>query len=298
MLAMPLVVLLALVVLLGLSVMVPAALKMKRLKGYPLAIIASILAMIVFPGNVIGLPIGIWSLIVLSRPDVRAAFGRPLRSPTARETRLGVTAFILSLCAIPIAVLVGIVLVAVMRGDPGGLAEIAGFTTFFLVAIPAWILGVVAWRSAWGKAAALVVPLLVLLLVGWLFLAPPVEVREETATIASGNDGEAGPQAVVKVIAEYPGASVAAVNNKVLAPIIEQLIWCDGRLSSITCVSSSGKAEIYVQGKPNLDLDSVAHWVNNYVQLAAPKLPHRTGERSDQCPGPIHSALAGGRRHR
>ena len=170
--AMLIVVLLALVVLLSLSVMVPAALKMQRLKAYPLAIIASILAMLVFPGNVIGLPIGIWSLIVLSRPDVRAAFGRPVRSPTARETRLGITAFILSLCAVPIAVLVGVVLEAVLKNDPSGLAEIAGLTTFFLVEIPAWILGIVAWRSAWGKAAALVVPLLLLLLLGWSAILP------------------------------------------------------------------------------------------------------------------------------
>ena len=43
-----------------------AALKMKRLQGYGLAIAASILAIIISPGNVIGLPIGIWALVVLS----------------------------------------------------------------------------------------------------------------------------------------------------------------------------------------------------------------------------------------
>ena len=53
-----------------------AAPRMRRLQAYPLAIVASILAMIILPGNVIGLPIGIWALIVLSRPEVRAAFGR------------------------------------------------------------------------------------------------------------------------------------------------------------------------------------------------------------------------------
>ncbi len=134
-----------------------AAPRMRRLQAYPLAIVASILAMIILPGNVIGLPIGIWALIVLSRPEVRAAFGRPLRSPTATESKLGLTAFILSLSAIPIAVLVGSVL----------LNEVAGLAMFVLVDIPALVLGIVAWRSAWGKAAAIIVPLLFVLLVGW-----------------------------------------------------------------------------------------------------------------------------------
>ncbi|NUQ62225.1 MAG: protein kinase [Pirellulales bacterium] len=51
-----------------------AALKMARLQAYGLAIAASILSMIISPGNVIGLPIGIWSLIVLTQPGVREAF--------------------------------------------------------------------------------------------------------------------------------------------------------------------------------------------------------------------------------
>ena len=175
--------------------------------------------------------------------------------------------------------LVGVVFEAVMKNDPNGLAVIAGFTTFFLVEIPAWILGIVAWRSAWGKAAALVVPLLLLLLVGGILLVPaaphrtPMQRSKPADGITIPNNGEAGPQEVVKIEVEYPGASVAAVDDEVVAPIIDQQFWCDGRLSSITCVSSSGKAEIYVQGKPNLDLESLAHWVNRYVRLAAPSCP-------------------------
>ena len=56
------------------SLLIFAALKMKRLQAYGLAIAASILAIIISPGNVIGLPIGIWALVVLSQRDVRAAF--------------------------------------------------------------------------------------------------------------------------------------------------------------------------------------------------------------------------------
>ena len=47
---------------------------MKRLQSYYLALSAGIAAILVTPGNVIGLPIGIWALVVLSQREVRAAF--------------------------------------------------------------------------------------------------------------------------------------------------------------------------------------------------------------------------------
>ena len=56
--------------------MILAALKMQRLQAYWLAVAASILAVIISPSNLIGLPIGIWALVVLSQPEVRAAFGK------------------------------------------------------------------------------------------------------------------------------------------------------------------------------------------------------------------------------
>ncbi len=53
-----------------------AALKMKDLKQWNLAVVASVLAMIpcITPCCIIGLPVGIWSLVVLMRPDVKSAF--------------------------------------------------------------------------------------------------------------------------------------------------------------------------------------------------------------------------------
>jgi hypothetical protein len=53
-----------------------AALKMKDLTQWSLAVAASILVMIpcISPCCLIGLPVGIWSLVVLMRPDVKAAF--------------------------------------------------------------------------------------------------------------------------------------------------------------------------------------------------------------------------------
>jgi len=52
------------------------ALKMKKLESYGLAMAASIIAMIpcLSPCCLIGLPIGIWSVVVLSKPEVKSAF--------------------------------------------------------------------------------------------------------------------------------------------------------------------------------------------------------------------------------
>ena len=53
-----------------------AANTMKRLQAYGLAVAASFLAIIISPGNLIGLPIGIWALVVLSQREVRTAFAQ------------------------------------------------------------------------------------------------------------------------------------------------------------------------------------------------------------------------------
>jgi hypothetical protein len=69
-----------------------AGLKMKRLEAYSLAITGSILALFITPGNIIGLPVGIWSLVVLCRREVREAFGKAHLLPTAeppQRRRLG-----------------------------------------------------------------------------------------------------------------------------------------------------------------------------------------------------------------
>jgi hypothetical protein len=52
------------------------AMKMKKLESYGLAMAASIIAMIpcISPCCLVGLPIGIWALVVLSKPEVKSAF--------------------------------------------------------------------------------------------------------------------------------------------------------------------------------------------------------------------------------
>jgi ABC-type Fe3+ transport system permease subunit len=53
-----------------------AAVKMQRLQSYNMALVASILAMIpcISPCCILGLPIGIWALVVLFEDDVKRAF--------------------------------------------------------------------------------------------------------------------------------------------------------------------------------------------------------------------------------
>ncbi len=53
-----------------------ASLKMKALTQWSLCVAASIIAMIpcISPCCIVGLPIGIWCLVVLTKPEVRASF--------------------------------------------------------------------------------------------------------------------------------------------------------------------------------------------------------------------------------
>ena len=52
------------------------ALKMKKLENFGLAMAASIIAMIpcIGPCCFIGIPVGIWALVILSKPEVKSAF--------------------------------------------------------------------------------------------------------------------------------------------------------------------------------------------------------------------------------
>lgn len=61
------------------------ALKLMRLEGYGAAVMASVLGMIVTPGNLVGLPVGIWALVVLSSRSVKAAFAAN-RPPASQVT--------------------------------------------------------------------------------------------------------------------------------------------------------------------------------------------------------------------
>ncbi|MCE5277624.1 MAG: biopolymer transporter ExbD [Planctomycetaceae bacterium] len=61
-----------------------AAIRMLRLRGRGLAIAGSILALIAAPGSIIGLPFGIWALVVLNKREVMEAFAA-LRAQKVRS---------------------------------------------------------------------------------------------------------------------------------------------------------------------------------------------------------------------
>jgi hypothetical protein len=62
--------------LVGAAVIFYGAIKMKDLQGYGLAMTAAILCLIpCFSICCLGIPFGIWALIVLLNADVKAAFG-------------------------------------------------------------------------------------------------------------------------------------------------------------------------------------------------------------------------------
>ena len=65
---------LSLLIMVATALMVAGGIKMIRFEAYGLAVTASVLAMVLTPGNVVGLVIGIWAFVVLLRPEVKAAF--------------------------------------------------------------------------------------------------------------------------------------------------------------------------------------------------------------------------------
>lgn len=102
------------------SIILVAGLKMKRLQAYGLAVAGSILAILVSPANLIGLPIGIWALVVLSQRQVREAFGKGHTLATfelARPANGGgawkVTAVIVAAVMLILAIPVGAMLLAI-----------------------------------------------------------------------------------------------------------------------------------------------------------------------------------------
>jgi hypothetical protein len=65
------------IVVIGLSaVVIYGAIQMRQLKNWGLSMAASIIALLpcISCGCCIGLPVGIWALVILNKPEVKAAF--------------------------------------------------------------------------------------------------------------------------------------------------------------------------------------------------------------------------------
>jgi hypothetical protein len=137
------------------------ALKVMRLERWGVGIVASVLAMIVAPANIIGLPIGVWALVVLNRPDVRGVF----KANRSRSKPMDARAGIIGSPRFSLSSVVG-----------------AAWTPFFLAAILSITLGQEQFPQAYGSLSrvllflGLAAPVATTIL-GWLAVA---QVRRST----------------------------------------------------------------------------------------------------------------------
>ena len=166
----------ALVPMLLSTLIIVASVKMKRLRAYWLAITGSVLS-IVSPAALIGLPVGIWALVVLSQTDVRRAFGQkrrqesdtPSTAAAGGRKRIAVAACVVFVVALAIASLVLIEADGIVTGTTADhhLSTGVFFWLFLLIALVALelIFGIISWKSSAGKVAVIVsVPVLMILL--------------------------------------------------------------------------------------------------------------------------------------
>jgi len=72
---------------------VAGAQRMMRLQSYGLAVAAGVLQLVPSPGSLLGLPIGIWALVVLTRREVHVAFIEVMeKTPDAENNGMGMIA--------------------------------------------------------------------------------------------------------------------------------------------------------------------------------------------------------------
>jgi hypothetical protein len=135
---------------------------MMKLEAWSLAVSGSVLAMITTPGNIVGLPVGIWALVTLLRPEVRAAFRQRMPSrkehpgPGTPESRIsqkaiwGTVLTALSFCVILPILLLIVAYFAARRGGGiptiglGVLEIVVFFVMSFLPGVAGTILGALA----------------------------------------------------------------------------------------------------------------------------------------------------------
>jgi hypothetical protein len=156
------------------------AVQMMRLKSYGWAMTASILALLpCSPAGLLGLAMGIWSLIVLNRPPVRAAFQRPPRStvaaPVQRPPRstvaapvnrsLGLASLWLSIAGIVLPVCLAVVAVTfIERENQKAIAMALCWVLVVVLELAALGCGIAGRRAGTGKAGMVISGIVFLLL--------------------------------------------------------------------------------------------------------------------------------------
>lgn len=110
-----------LLVLGGSGLMTAGALRLRRLESYRLALVAGALAMVLPPGNLLGVPIGLWALLVLGRRVTQQAFRDRLPHALSRPrgARSGAL-IVLGAVALPLVGLIGLRFWMESAPDGGG----------------------------------------------------------------------------------------------------------------------------------------------------------------------------------
>jgi len=99
--------------------------RMMRLQSYGLAVAAGVLQLVPSPGSLLGLPIGIWALIVLTRQDVHVAFIEVMeKTPETGKKGTGIIA------ANIFAVAASLIFLAALMASIGG-RQFPWFVIFF-----------------------------------------------------------------------------------------------------------------------------------------------------------------------
>ncbi len=165
---------------------------MPKCKSHGLAVAASILAVApIHPAFWLGLPFGIWALVVLNRSETRRAFaGASERSANATKKQASSTTKpdkprnskkslgVFSMCSAILGIIAGILLwllfVILERFDIQAPYTICAIV-FVGAEVIALITGIVGWRSPYGKAGVGISAVLLLLVV--LLMPAKVETR-------------------------------------------------------------------------------------------------------------------------
>jgi hypothetical protein len=140
-------------------ILVAAALAMIRVRGYRLAFAGGILALLPMPPLfVVGIPVGIWVLTTLRRPDVKSAFpSRVGPAPAAGPSPLGIVSLSMAIAGLvlPVLLALGSWRIPVAANWTEGfliLCVVLGF----VLELAALVCGIIARKSATGMAGAVI----------------------------------------------------------------------------------------------------------------------------------------------
>lgn len=150
------------------------ALKMKRLESYEMARMASILSMVIGPGYLVGLPVGIWALVALSSQTVKAGFVIAVtpKDETPPPTVISKIALWFSILGLVLPVVLGMVVYIFrnsLKVDEAYLI-VGCWLLGIVMELVAFGCGIAARRTAAGKAG-IIISVISLVLTVMVFLA-------------------------------------------------------------------------------------------------------------------------------